>query len=154
MAYRLTLLLYCCGAKTTKYVAVTVCVIFYLTVSHLHLSFKNIFNKPTFYSKCRHLHDCAEECFVHVLEVVWPGIQRSSSSSSSSSKGISWGFAGTAECVFASCDRGPLHACTQSQTHTQLQLCSVWAPRERIYPAFPSRCQSRQPSFDSLTFQF
>ena len=45
----ITLILLRSGAKTAKYVAVkTVCVIFYPTVSHLHLSCKNTLNKPAF----------------------------------------------------------------------------------------------------------
>lgn len=47
-----------------------------------------------------------------------------------------------------------MHALIHRSTQDTRQLCSVWEPGQRIYQAFPSRCQSRQPSFHSLTFQF
>lgn len=47
-----------------------------------------------------------------------------------------------------------MHADTCTLMHAYRQLCSVWEPGKRVYPAFPLRCQRRQPSFDSLTFQF
>lgn len=67
---------------------------------------------------------------------------------------------GTADCVFASAQLGP-HACApqhgegaHARTQDVEQLCSVCEPGRRVFPAFPLRCPSRQPSFASLTFQF
>lgn len=53
-------------------------------------------------------------------------------------------------CINSAGDRC-MHALIYRSTQDTRQLCSVWEPGRRICPAFPS---SRQPSFDSLTFQF
>lgn len=102
-----------------------------------------------FHSKYLHLHDCSIECVL--LGVGWHWVQ----CSNGGILGNSWMCVCirlTGDC----CAHAPIHRQTHTNTqmHAYRQLCSVWKPGERIYPAFPSRCQSRQPSFDSLTFQF
>lgn len=53
------------------------------------------------------------------------------------------------------CIRSTGYRCMPSLTHRSTQTTSArFASQDRIHPALPSRCQSRQPSFDSLTFQF
>lgn len=70
-------------------------------------------------------------------------------------RAISWGFGGTAECVLASAQLGStafMHSDTEA--HETQDSCALFGCQDRIYPASPSRCQSRQTSFDSLTFKF
>lgn len=72
------------------------------------------------------------------------------------SEGNSLGICGNSWIRFCINSAGDccVHALIYRRTQDTRQLCSVWEPGQGICAAFPSRCQSQQPSFDSLTFQF
>lgn len=99
--------------------------------------------------KCVHFHNCPEVFFVLVLEKIWHWVQCSSVGNILGICGNSW----LCVCISSTGDHCT-HALIHRRAQDRRQLCSVWEPGQRVYPAFPLRCQSRQPSFDSLTFQF
>lgn len=123
--------------KTTEHIAVK--------VNAIHVP---VYMNHTAY-KCVHFHNCSEVFFVLVLKEIWHWVQCGGEGNSLGICGNSW----LCVCISSTGDHCT-HALIHRRAQDRRQLCSVWEPGQRIYPAFPLRCQSRQPSFDSLTFQF
>lgn len=99
----------------------------------------------------------AAYCPASALLKMWPSKPSSGRAAAACSKRVprvaAVGFAVAAECVFASAGLGTAtHVHSDAEEHKD--SCAPFGSRSRIYPALLLRFWSRQPSFDSLTFQF